>query len=115
MATWPTSLPDNFLASAYSESPPDNTIRTKMDVGPPKMRRRGTAAARPIRGTLLMTDAQLATFDTFYDSTLDSGADRFDWTHPRSGSSVEFRFVSPPSYSARGRRWVVTVDMEIMP
>ena len=61
MATWPGTLPDYVMQSGFSETLPNNVIRTKMEVGPPKMRRRGTAAPRPMKWKLYMTTAQVAT------------------------------------------------------
>jgi hypothetical protein len=116
MATWPPSLPDYVLIDGYSESPPANTIRTEMDVGPAKMRRRSTAAPRPFSITQFMNTTQLATFDTFFNTTLNSGSERFDWVHPRTQAAVEFRFVEQPNYEAiGGTSWHVSYNLEQMP
>ncbi len=45
MATWPATLPAPALSS-LRETPPDNLIRTQMDKGPAKVRRRTTANVR---------------------------------------------------------------------
>ncbi len=116
MATWPASLPQYVLVEGYSEAPPQNTIRTSMDVGPPKMRRRSTAAVRPITGNQHMNKTQVAALDTFYVTTLNSGVDQFDWVHPRTQSAVDFRFTAPPQYeSLGGTAWMVTLSLEVMP
>lgn len=116
MATWPATLPDTILKEAYSETPPDLLVRTEMDQGSAKVRRWGTGNVRPIQGQIRMTQAQVATLDTFYNTTLEGGALRFDWTHPRTGASEEFRFAAPPTYqSGGGAIWRVQVQLEVMP
>ena len=118
MATisWPSSLPDYLLVDAYNESFPNTTIRTQMDEGPAKVRRWGTAAIRPITGTQILDGTEYSTLDTFYNTTSQGGSLRFDWTHPITGTSVEFRFVSPPTVTAIGNYFFnVTLNLEIMP
>lgn len=115
MATWPATLPAPAL-NTLSETPPDNVIRTKMDKGPDKVRRRTTANIRPISFTLILTPTQTATLDTFYDTTTFSGADEFDYTHPRTGDAVKARFVEPPQYSENeGVLYNCSISLEIMP
>jgi len=115
MATWPVTLPDYVLQDGYLEQPPENTIRTKMDVGPPKARRRATSAPRPIKCRQHMTAAQVVTFDTFYVTTLKSGSLPFEWQHPRTGSTVNFMFTEPPSYTPIGAEFYVDMSLEVMP
>ena len=115
MATWPGTLPDDFLVDAFSETLPDNTIRSKVEYGPAKLRRRATAAVRPIEGQLYMTTAQVATHDTFFVTTLKYGSLAFDWTHPRTGSSKSFRYVGVPNYSPSGINWIAALVLEILP
>lgn len=115
MATWPATLPPPVLNS-LKESPPDNTIRSQMDKGPAKVRRRTTANIRPISFTMRLTPAQVETLDTFYDVTTFSGADEFDYTHPRTSAAVTARFVSPPEYSElEGVLYNCSISLEIMP
>lgn len=116
MATYPASLPQEFSTDGYEESPPDNILRTKMDKGPDKIRRRTTANIRPIKTTLRMTGTQVETLETFYVTTLLSGSLTFDWVEPRSGTTAEYRFVKPPKYTALGSDfWGVAFDLEQMP
>jgi hypothetical protein len=116
MATWPPSLPQYVLVEGYSESPPENTIRSANDVGPPKARQRSTTAPRPFTLKQFLTKTQVATLDTFYVTTLGYGASIFDWVHPRTGDAADFRFVSSPSYeSLGGTAWMVTLNLELMP
>lgn len=117
MATWPATLPslNNFLSDGYSETPPDNVIRTDMDLGPAKLRQRGSAAPDIIEGKLRMTGAELAAFRTFYETTLFYGSIAFDATHPRTGASVSMRFVGVPQIAASGVTWIVSMTLEVLP
>ena len=101
--TWPGTLPTKFLEGTYKESPPDNSIEQSMDVGPPKRRKVTTAGIRSVSGQMYMTTAQVATFDTFYDTTCASGALSFDGLdNQRNGATVDHVFMAPPRYSIAG-------------
>lgn len=102
MALWPSTLPQQVLAADYVESADANTIRSDVDVGPAKLRRRYTAEVKVFQIGLVLTAAQVATLETFYDATL-GVVDPFDWTHPRTLAAASFRFRSRPEYRALGR------------
>ena len=78
MATWPGTLPQTFITDPYQETWADNLIRQPMDVGPPKVRRRQTAAVTPIQASHTMTTTQLGYLETFFKTTVSWGADAFD-------------------------------------
>jgi hypothetical protein len=114
MASWP-SLPAPLI-NTFKESVPDNILRTQMDRGINKVRRRTTANARGIQFTMLLSKAQVATLETFYVTTTSSGADEFTCTHPRTAATVNARFTQPPSYSdVNGINFRVEIAMEILP
>jgi len=114
--SWPTSLPDKPLKQGFEESPPNTRVRTEMGVGPAKMRRRATAGVRVFKVNFLLTETQVQTLDDFVMSTLGGGLARFDWTHPRTGASAEFRFRELPTYQpALGDRYRATATLELMP
>jgi hypothetical protein len=115
MATWPASLPYPAL-NTLKETPPENTIRTQMEKGPAKLRRRTTANVRPLSFTLKLTPAQVTTLDDFFTTTTFSGAVEFTYTHPRTGASVTARFTEPPTYSeVGGAIYNAAVALEILP
>lgn len=115
MAIWPLTLPAPAI-NTFSESPPDNTMRSSTDKGPAKTRRRTTANVRPVSFTLNLTDAQAQTLDDFYVNTTYSGADEFTFTHPRTDAIVSARFTQPPQYGDREATvWSVSIALEIMP
>lgn len=116
MASWPGTLPDDFLQQGYSETMPNNLIRTQMDAGPAKVRRRSTAAPTLIAGRQTMTETQTEALDTFFKTTTSYGADAFDWTDPRTGDSVSMRFINPPKLMPSGGvNWYVDFELEILP
>ncbi len=100
MSTWPLSLPQNPVYSSYEETPPDTLIRTEMDVGPPKVRQRYTAGIRKFSCDYRMTEAQIATLDTFFVTTISGGSVSFDMPHPRTGDNITVRIIGVPAYRA---------------
>ena len=84
-----------------TETPPDTTLETQMDAGPPKARRRFSAGIRKLDMKMIMTAAQVATLDAFYVTTLSGGALTFDYAHPRTGATETYR-IGALSYTHRG-------------
>jgi hypothetical protein len=116
MVAWPSGNQYVPLISSLSETPPDNVLRSSTDKGPDKVRRRTTANVRPLSFRLILKKPDLATFDTFYDTTLLSGSIEFDYTHPRTKAACKAMFAQPPSYSERGGVvYEVAVSLEIQP
>lgn len=116
MATWPATLPQSLEAGSYNEEDSSVLIRTDMGVGPAKIRRRQTAKTVNITASLTLTEAQVETFQTFYDTTLAGGALEFTWTHPRTGASTDFRFIKPVSLMNMGLDiYRLNMALEILP
>jgi hypothetical protein len=61
--TWPESLPQSPLVDGLQETLPDNLLRTKMEQGPPKLRRRGTDAPAQMTAHFLLSAAQCAVLE----------------------------------------------------
>jgi len=113
---WPAGLPDKPLQDGYSERLPSVLIRTNMDKGPAKVRRRFTANVRPITCKLILTRAQLSTFEYFYHVDCADGSLRFNWNNPITEVAYEFRFVGEPTIEpVNGADWMVTFNLEQMP
>lgn len=117
MIQWPEYLPQHVDKDGYSESPPDSRIRTPMDMGPAKIRRRFSAQVRPVHIMMKMTESQLDEFDTFYVDTTESGALSFEFPSPRGSGTVTARFgESAPAYGEfDGLHCTVQFDLEILP
>lgn len=112
MASWPATLPA-YLIGSYSETSPDNVIRSTVDKGAAKLRRRTTANIRRASFSMFLTPAQVATLDAFY---LANAALEFDFTNPRTGAAVKARFTAPPEFGdVTGKNFNCAVELEIMP
>jgi hypothetical protein len=116
MPSFPSSLPP-FQVSGYSESPAKLVIRSQMDQGPAKTRRRSTAGVKPVKiETPPYTAAQVAVFDDFFVDDIASGASTFTMENPRTETTETFRFVSEPVYTAlENEMFRITLDLEQMP
>ena len=114
--TWPAALPDDVLAG-YSEGTGGAVLRSSMDAGPAKVRRRFTAVARPIDVTIELTRAEVQVFLDWFDGTLAAGALDFDWVHPRTRTAAEFRFreTDVQFRHAVGELWRADLKLEILP
>ena len=97
MATWPSTLPAPRL-SGYVVSPTDQTIRTDMEAGNSKVRRRTAARVDTLDVSWSFTETQFDTFrDWFEDSStgISSGATWFTVTLATgtgSKASISARF-----------------------
>jgi hypothetical protein len=116
MPNWPAGLPASPLLDSFKEKAEDTVIRTEMEQGPAKLRRRTTAGVRTLSASFLVSKAQVVTLEDFYLTTLQGGSLPFTFTHPRSGASVSCRFVKPPEYAgSNGNYFKASVDLEILP
>lgn len=117
-ALWDSTLPQAFQIDGYSETWPNEVVRSAMDVGPDKIRRRGPAIVT-IVGSMIMTQTQVGTLKTFFETTLVGGALPFDWTTYRAEGSVTrtYRFTKPPKFTAVQvlAVWMVALELEQLP
>lgn len=115
MATWPSTLPLPSTGG-YQEVLPDNTVRTEMEVGPAKVRKRATSATTKYKISFEMDNTDVNTLETFYRTTINEGADTFDMNDPRNGTSETWRIMGPPQIQALGPVYFrVNVNMEKLP
>jgi len=92
MPTWPGGLPQKPLINAYGETFGNHLISTPVDDGPPIVRKFTTSTPDIYTFRFLMTTAQRVTFETFFKTTVNQGADTFDWAHPITGTTETWRF-----------------------
>lgn len=94
MADYPTLA---LQFAGFSEDPKDfQTIRTEMEQGYVQTRAKVTTGPRMYAFSHpLLTAAEVATWVTFYDSCK-GGALSFNFTDPRTSSTVICRFKSKP-------------------
>lgn len=121
MAVWPVSLPQYFEVGVQ-DTRQQGFIRSQTDTGPYKQRKRFTATARFLAGSMLLTGTQRATFETFYKTTISEGTDAFDFIDPIDFSTVSARFTQPPSLSAVSGgatattvQWRMDLMLEVLP
>jgi hypothetical protein len=116
--TWPATLPQ-APGLDFRESVGTLILRTEMDAGPAKQRRRGQ---RPdtLSMSFVMTTAQVATLRTFVDDTI-KGVARFYFPHPRTAATIEARIVPTQegelfvsAYLAPGY-WQISMTVEALP
>ena len=114
MANWPTSIPT--CQADYSERRMDGTLRSQMETGPGKTRKRFTATPVFLSLNYMLTAQQVEDMDQFYANTVNQGADSFTFMHPRKQVNVQARFMGPPEFSAQGSLWYNgAVQLEILP
>jgi hypothetical protein len=120
MVDWPITLPASYLSGISDKKGPQR-IRSAVDVGPPIVRKRYTAAVRNVALPIVLTNAERAIFDAWYDTDLEGGTLPFNWTDPVSGSTVSYRFAmddAPDWQGSQGgefKRWNATLQVEILP
>lgn len=84
MSTWPAALP-NPLMAGYRVSPQSMTVRTDMETGTPRVRRRSALRFDIIDAGFELSDAQMALFRTWFDN---SGASTHSGTAQAGASST---------------------------
>lgn len=118
MPTWPVTLPQQFLMQGYSETPPSNIIRSTMDQGPPKDRRRSTDNERLFSVSMELTEAQIAIWEDFYYNTIQEVLP-FDFPHPRTGATISVKVRNndqgAPPYSANDGNYLLQLVLAQQP
>lgn len=117
MPTWPSTLPQQLELAGLTVQEAETRIATNTDTGPGKVRNRFTAGVQPVTGAVTLTSAQLATFETFYRSTLQRGTLSFTWVHPDTGATATLAFQrnQVPSKTRLGAAFRVTLPLEVLP
>lgn len=113
---WPASLPNRPLRDGHEVGDVNLVVRTTMDAGPPKVRRRFTAGFRPFAVEYALTRAQVTTLRDFFVNTTAGGSLAFEWFDPLTQATEDVRFTKPPAWSViGGRLWRVRLEMEVLP
>ena len=120
---WPATLPQNpYEASSNTPKyqPLENIVRTSVDAGPAKQRRRFTAVPNTITlPPIVLTETQRAALQTFKESTL-LDVLPFTWIDFRTGAAANYRFIAATVeefHSSDGTtdQWSVTLSLEMLP
>jgi len=93
---WPTDLPQAVEAGSYQYMHGSGVVRTGMDSGPPKVRRRFTALYHRHSCSMVMTKTQFTTyFQPFFDNTIFDGTVTFNFPNflDDGATTIETRFL----------------------
>ena len=118
---WPTNLPQKPQRDGYRRSLPNNLIRSSMDTGSDKVRKRGRFKPQNVSATYVLTDAQRNVLEDFVRNSLAEGAICFNWPHPELNKLVRARLKASNDgildFQPFGNTlvWQVTVNLEIWP
>jgi hypothetical protein len=108
---WPELLPSGLLADGFGKQPQNTVIRTAMDAGPKKARRRYTARSVKYSGKQVFDTAELMVFEQFYHNVIADGVLRFNFTDPVTQEIAEFRFTE--DYTTRAVDGLYEVQMSL--
>ena len=118
MPTWPITLP-NPESSGYNLQPVDQVMRTEMEMGSPRVRRRTAASNDRVTLNWQMTDAQLNILRSWFNDSatgISGGSAWFTISLPVGGSSlystVEARFVGVFQSAREDTLWRVSATLE---
>jgi len=109
---WPDALPATLLMDGLSAKRNSNIIRTQMDAGPAKTRRRYTASVKTFAGKMLLDDEQRFILERFYRSELADGVLRFVFADPQTLELAEFRFTEDYTENSANGKFEITMTLE---
>ena len=109
---WPDSLPNTLLLAGLFAKRNSNVIRTQMDAGVKKTRRRYTASTKTFSGKMLLDESQRFELDRFYRVDLADGVFRFNFTDPQTLESGEFRFTDDYTENSVDGMFEITMSLE---
>lgn len=111
-AQWPASLPQRVEQQDFTARPRPNVIRTDMEVGPVKTRRRATRSVEEMTVSVALDREQYDTFTAFWTDTIKDGSLPFDWQDPRTGEAATFLPMDEYRESADGPYMRVQLALE---
>lgn len=113
---WPAALQDYVNEESFSHAIGNTTVRTEMDIGPAKVRRRMTRSVDIFDVTITIDVDDYDTVYEFYDTTLNGGVEQFTFAHPFTGVDTNFRMTQEPTFAPMGgREFTVKMRWEAMP
>jgi hypothetical protein len=118
MATWPTTLPEAKF-SGYQLAPQPQSLRTDMEIGAGRSRRRSYSRNDHVSVSWQMTDAQFTAFRAWFeDDTEAAGGSAWFYitlcVGDTGATSKEARFIGEFQASLSGHlQWAVTAQLEV--
>jgi len=114
--TWPSTLQAKINESGFSRKKGDTLLRTEMEVGIAKVRRRYTKGINELRVSIWVTQSQFNDFETFYDTTLAGGVLSFNFVDPITKATKVYRFKAPPETDyVGGETFAISMTWEEIP
>lgn len=120
MSDWPSFMPSPSYDQISIGAPIGAVLRTEMDAGPAKQRKRFTAAPRPVLLVFapLTVDAVVG-FEAFFENDIAFGALAFRMVHPITDVVRKFRFIGsdePWQIEPIGKNaYRLSVSLELLP
>lgn len=115
-AAWPEGLP--CPQRDRQRTPVTNVVAFGTEVGPPKLRRRSTARTKRETFSVVVSKAQAAIFEAFFEGDLKDGTLPFAWTDSVTGVEGDWRFMPDNPYSLAQRasgKFTLSLSIEKLP
>lgn len=115
MANFPSTLPKPVI-DGYTGIQDQSFIRTEMEAGSVRQRQRYSAVNTQLNVTWFFSGTEMASFKTFYDTTINRGTDWFTYTLDAGSGmlSYDVRFTQPFQFSKlEGTYWRVSANLEL--
>jgi len=113
--TWPPGLQQFLQTGEFGQSQQNTNIRTNVETGPIKQRRRFTQPMTDMKCMIWVPHADYAIFLDFYNITLQNGTLEFDFDDPITGFPTVWRFKGPPATSqVGGATYKISMQWESM-
>lgn len=109
---WPATLPPVLRLDGQKARKKSNVIRTEMDAGPAKARRRYTVTEKLFEGSIILTEAQREILENWYQNTLGDGTLRFVMKDPQTLEPAEFRFSEDYEEDSLDGLWTISMKLE---
>lgn len=104
---WPAALPSvNLTGWKYQRK--SSILKSDMEIGPPKRRKRSTSHWAVLTGTLDLTQAQFEAFAAFVETDLKGGIEYINWPDFISGTTKPAAL----SVDSKGELYTVTQTSE---
>lgn len=111
---WPIALPQVIRLDGLQGQLKSNVVRSSMDAGPQKVRRRYTVTSKFFEGTIIVNEEQRRILENFYVNTIASGTLRFRMKDPQTLKLKEFRFQKDYSEQQLDGLWKIIMSLEKM-
>lgn len=110
---YPATLPDAPLRSGYNQKQQSNVVRSSVDVGEAKVRRRYTDPIYNENWQMILTPVQIPIFNSWFNTDLQSGVLRFTFNDPVTDTASEYRFLDMPAFSPYGKHGSFSVSFTV--